>query len=1126
MAHKYLLFLYLMLFSFSLYAQDEIQGPPPFWKIKGNIGTDSTLHFIGTTDAIPFRIYTNNTERGRIQYNTGNFGWNTTTPASKLDINGDIALREGTAIACVAGNNAITLAGENSFYRLTGAAGAFAINTITGGNDGQLLFLINDAGQTLTVNNNNAANGILTGTGANLIGVGTTNQSVLLIYNATLARWVVTSSSGFYDKNDWHTKGNTDTEINSPLPPATYGTSTIAVTENWIGTQSTADDFVIGTANIERARFLGNDGKLGIGTAAPSANFLMTVNPTTNALRSGIDIPMLGASSTAYGINIIASNQQMNGLRYENTGTGLSNSFSGVAAVLSGARNVSGYLAYRTNTGKTYGVFGITGTNASYAQADSVWAGNYKGRVHIGLNDPVTPLSNNIDLEVRNTTTNQPSTTLLRQTSSNATAGTVLANLNFGDNYTPNPQAQIQVIRENASSGSADLSTKFSIKNIKDNSNTLLERLRVRENGIIEFDNNNQDAGGAAINYPTYSGTGGFAVGWNANIGSGEVSLWNNANTGSGRGFSFYQQLSASTNEMQFRIGRDGSNIIFARAPGYMLVGNPSPPNVPAGYDIIYQDDFEGDIFWNTSSTQVCPTGNDRWGYSLLTSGDLFTTALSFNTRGARTNQRIESPSIWIPTYFTSFYITDNSRSIGTGDEDGFDGVFLEWKDEGVTGTGTTWSTITTFNLGGYAGQTATGSNTACSGDVSQACWDFNDKGTDYGLIYDETTNINSTGRYVRIGYRGIEDNSADDETFYIYDIVVYGNRPAFSGTFTAGSLYAQGPIFASVQYRLGDLAEYFKVDTNTEPGDIISISSNKKDEYTKAKGAYNDFVIGVHSTQPSVTLNSPNEGVPVALSGRVPVKVNNQNGEIKIGDYLTMSFNTGEAMKADKPCFAIGRALENFNGKEGKILCMVQPGWTNVFSTPSSTSGGSFYFTENTNKVKVIDQSIQKNSRVFVSFRAFAGSEYKISEINDGYFTIELKSNTIEQIPFDYFVDNASIKNNSSERNEVTIVDNIHFQENNDSDTQTPVSKKNDKTIDNPIKISPEVERKFPSKEVRTIEAPIAYDTQGPPTPPDKDKVWFWTKEKGFFTQADLKNSTSRYKEIENQKKITPQNK
>lgn len=488
MCYKNVLYFIIPLISvMNIFAQDEIQGPPPFWKIKGNIGTDSTLHFIGTTDAIPFRIYTNNTERGRIQYNTGNFGWNTTTPASKLDINGDIALREGTAIACVAGNNAITLAGENSFYRLTGAAGAFAINTITGGNDGQLLFLINDAGQTLTVNNNNAANGILTGTGANLIGVGTTNQSVLLIYNATLARWVVTSSSGFYDKNDWHTKGNTDTEINSPLPPATYGTSTIAVTENWIGTQSTADDFVIGTANKERARFLGNDGKLGIGTATPSANFLMTVNPTTNALRSGIDIPMLGASSTAYGINIIASNQQMNGLRYENTGTGLSNSFSGVAAVLSGARNVSGYLAYRTNTGKTYGVFGITGTNASYAQADSVWAGNYKGRVHIGLNDPVTPLVNNIDLEIRNTTTNQPSTTLLRQTSSNATAGTVLANLNFGDNYTSNPQAQIQVIRDVAGGSTADLPTAITFSTTPNASSTLTERVRINNGGAIAF---------------------------------------------------------------------------------------------------------------------------------------------------------------------------------------------------------------------------------------------------------------------------------------------------------------------------------------------------------------------------------------------------------------------------------------------------------------------------------------------------------------------------------------------------------------------------------------------------------------------------------------------------------------
>jgi hypothetical protein len=48
--------------------------------------------------------------------NTNGFG--TGTPVSRVDINGDIALREGTAFTVVTGANALLLAGEYSHYRL------------------------------------------------------------------------------------------------------------------------------------------------------------------------------------------------------------------------------------------------------------------------------------------------------------------------------------------------------------------------------------------------------------------------------------------------------------------------------------------------------------------------------------------------------------------------------------------------------------------------------------------------------------------------------------------------------------------------------------------------------------------------------------------------------------------------------------------------------------------------------------------------------------------------------------------------------------------------------------------------------------------------------------------------
>jgi len=62
---------------------------------------------------------------------------------------------------------------------------------------------------------------------------------------------------------------------------------------------------------------------------------------------------------------------------------------------------------------------------------------------------------------------------------------------------------------------------------------------------------------------------------------------------------------------------------------------------------------------------------------------------------------------------------------------------------------------------------------------------------------------------------------------------------------------------------------------------------------------------------------------IPVALAGRVPVKIDTSNGAIKAGDLLAPSINSvGKAMKATAEGWVIGRALENH--KEGNDTVMV----------------------------------------------------------------------------------------------------------------------------------------------------------------------------------------------------------
>ncbi|MBL7886632.1 MAG: tail fiber domain-containing protein [Flavobacterium sp.] len=207
---------------------------------------------------------------------------NTILPNSVLDVNGDLALKEGPALALP--NSAtpaatLTAGAEYSHYRVTGPTVAFSLQTISGGNDGQVLTLINTTGQIMSIANNNVANGILTGTGGNLTGLTAGNSTVTLVYNATLARWIVTSYAGLTNTRDWRLNGNT--AITTPATPVTYGTSTIGATENYIGTTD-ANDIVFGTNTIERMRVKQTTGNIGVGIADPLQPLHVFKNSDTN----------------------------------------------------------------------------------------------------------------------------------------------------------------------------------------------------------------------------------------------------------------------------------------------------------------------------------------------------------------------------------------------------------------------------------------------------------------------------------------------------------------------------------------------------------------------------------------------------------------------------------------------------------------------------------------------------------------------------------------------------------------------------------------------------------------------------------------------------------------------------
>jgi len=136
------------------------------------------------------------------------------------------------------------------------------------------------------------------------------------------------------------------------------------------------------------------------------------------------------------------------------------------------------------------------------------------------------------------------------------------------------------------------------------------------------------------------------------------------------------------------------------------------------------------------------------------------------------------------------------------------------------------------------------------------------------------------------------------------------------------------------------DLAEnYYTRDESIVAGHIVSIDNSLPAGAKKSSKLYDSQMLGVVSTAPGWTLDDAiglgfGRAVPVALVGRVPVKVNGEGGPIAVGDLITSSPTPGVGMKATRAGYVIGRALTAFN-------CPDSP-TSEVAGTDSSDGGSS----------------------------------------------------------------------------------------------------------------------------------------------------------------------------------------
>lgn len=153
------------------------------------------------------------------------------------------------------------------------------------------------------------------------------------------------------------------------------------------------------------------------------------------------------------------------------------------------------------------------------------------------------------------------------------------------------------------------------------------------------------------------------------------------------------------------------------------------------------------------------------------------------------------------------------------------------------------------------------------------------------------------------------------------------------TGDLDGGALTANasGVVSCSDDDGVGtDLAEaYPTLDPTLGSGEVLALDPENSLYVRRATGAANERLIGILSTDPWKTLDDPAVAsgaikVPVALAGRVPVKVSSEGGAIAIGDSLTLSSTPGVARKALNGEALIGYALESLNGSEGIIVAFV----------------------------------------------------------------------------------------------------------------------------------------------------------------------------------------------------------
>jgi hypothetical protein len=130
--------------------------------------------------------------------------------------------------------------------------------------------------------------------------------------------------------------------------------------------------------------------------------------------------------------------------------------------------------------------------------------------------------------------------------------------------------------------------------------------------------------------------------------------------------------------------------------------------------------------------------------------------------------------------------------------------------------------------------------------------------------------------------------------------------------------------VFATATTALyADLAENYLADDTYTPGTVVVFGGEH--EITVTNQAADERVAGVVSTNPAYLMNSGEPGLPIALRGKVPVKI---VGPVTKGDSLVTSTTPGVAFSVGRERVygqaVFAKSLESNNSDGEKVILAV----------------------------------------------------------------------------------------------------------------------------------------------------------------------------------------------------------